>query len=374
MSFSKLSSVFAGFLALLETVGLIGCSTDQKHAAPTPEVVRKVALTHAQRANLPDYLEAIGTVRALQSSQLASQTMGNVVEIRVREGDRVQRGQVLAVIDDAQPRAAVDRATAAAAGAQQEVSVAQADLTLSETTLKRYQELYDKKSVSPQEFDEVKARFQSAQAHRDSASAGAAQAHAGLTQARTGLDYTRVRAPFDGVVTEKKVEAGTFASPGLPLLMLEDGLCYRLEVTVDEAAIASVRLGAAALVHFDANDSDFRGTVAQIVPEADPATRTFLVKIDLPADQRLRSGLFGRARFAHGQRDRLVVPRSAVVQRGQLQGVYVLDPNRIAALRYITVGQIAGDQIEVLSGLDGNETLVAAPADRELGGKLIEGQ
>ena len=110
------------------------------------------------QADVADLVEAVGTLRAAQTSQLAAQMMGNIVEIRAHEGDHVQRGQVLAVIDDAQPRAALDRATAADLAAQQEIAAADSDLTLAESTLKRYQTLYEKKSVSPQEFDEVKAR------------------------------------------------------------------------------------------------------------------------------------------------------------------------------------------------------------------------
>ena len=118
-------------------------------------------------------------------------------------------------------------------------------------------------------------------------------------------------------------------------------------------------------------NSDLSGKVAEIVPAADPGSRSFLVKVELPSDTRLRSGLFGRARFPHGERSSLLIPRSAIVERGQLQGVYVLDANQIAGLRYITLGKIAGEQVEVLSGLQAGEKLIVAPGDRELGGKRI---
>ena len=373
MNIRTVLSVSAPIVVLLSLAGLVSCSGDRKEAATPPEVVRG-EVTSAQRANVPDYLEAVGTVRASQSSQVASQVMGNLIDIRVREGDRVRRGQVLALIDDAQPRAALDRATAETTAARQEVQATQSDLNLSQTTLKRYQDLYDKKSVSPQEFDEVKARFQSAQARHDMAQAGEAQAQAALTQARTTLDYTRLRAPFDGFVTEKKADAGTLASPGTPLFTVEDPRRYRLEATVDEADIALARIGAQIPVRIDALDVRLAGKVAQIVPAADPNTRSFLVKIDLPADARLRSGFFGRAQFARGERTSVVVPQSAVVQRGQLQGVYVLDSSRVASLRYVTLGKTTGEQVEVLSGLDGNEQIIALPADRDLGGKRIEAQ
>jgi RND family efflux transporter MFP subunit len=301
--------------------------------------------------------------------------MGNIAQIHAREGDRVQSGQVLAVIDDSQRRSAVEQATAALTAAEKEVSTADSDYSLAESTLRRYQQLYEKKSVSPQEFDEIKARYQSAQARRDMARAGQAQAAAALTQARTSLGYAQIRAPFAGLVTEKKADTGTLASPGMLLFTVEDTRSYRLEATVDESDIRILRVRQTVPVSIDAlGDAEFSGKVAQIVPAADSASRSFLVKIELPSDARLRSGLFGRARFPRGERSSLSIPRAAVVERGQLQGVYVIDANQIAGLRYITLGQTAGDQVEVLSGLQEGEKLVAASGNRDLSGKRIATQ
>ena len=111
---------------------LSGCSSKRPATPPAPETVRNVSVLPVQRAEVPDLLEAVGTIRAAQTSQLASQMMGNIVELRVHEGDRVQRGQVLAVIDDAQPRAAVDRAKAAENAAEQEVAASDSDLALAQ--------------------------------------------------------------------------------------------------------------------------------------------------------------------------------------------------------------------------------------------------
>ena len=216
---------------------LAGCTNERRAETAPPETVGNISVIVAQKTTVPDWLEAVGTVRAAQTSQVSSQTMGNIREVRAHEGDRVQSGQLLATIDDAQPRSAVDQATAAATAAEQDVSAADSDLGLAQTTLKRYQQLYERKSVSPQEFDEVKARYQSAEARRDVARAGQAQANAALAQARTSLGYTRVRAPFAGVVTEKKADRGTLASPGMPIFTIEDTRSYRLEAQVDESDI-----------------------------------------------------------------------------------------------------------------------------------------
>jgi RND family efflux transporter MFP subunit len=280
---------------------------------------------------------------------------------------------VLAVIDEAQPRAALDRATAGELVALQESTASESDFALAEATFKRYQTLYDRKSVSPQEFDEIKARYQAAQARREMTHAGQAQAKAALQQAHTALSYTHIVAPFDGVITEKKADVGTLANPGMAIFTVEDLRRHRLEASVNESDLRYVRQGQQVPVLVDAlGDRPLKGKVVEIVPAADSASRSFVVKVELPSDPSLRSGLFGRAQFARGERSALLIPRTAVVERGQLQGIYVLDQNKVAGLRYITLGRPSAGQVEVLAGLQAAETLVADPGNRELSGKKIE--
>lgn len=355
--------------------GFSGCSNNQHPESRAAEIVSNVPLIVVHKTTVPDWLEAVGTVRASQTIQVASQMTGNVREIRVHEGDRVQSGQILATIDDSQPRAAADQAAAALGAAQKEVSAADSDLALAESTRNRYQQLYDKKSISPQEFDEIKAREQSAEARRDMARAGEAQANAALAQARASLAYASIHAPFSGVVTQKYADPGTLASTGAPLFTIDGTGNYRLEVTVDEDDIRNVRSGQSATVLFDAlGNAELSGKVVEIVPAADPSSRTFLVKIGLPSNPQIHSGIFGRARFSKGERQTLLIPRKAIVEHGQLQEIYVADSNRLSGLRYVTLGKIAGQQVEVLSGLQDGETIVADPGGRDLGGKQIASQ
>jgi RND family efflux transporter MFP subunit len=361
------------FVAL--TLGLSSCSTEQQAKVSAAETVRDVSVLAAKQGNVPDVLEAAGTVRAAQTSDLASQMIGNIVEIRAQEGDRVHRGQVLAVIDDSQPRALLDRATAAERATQQQLVAAETDLALAVSTLKRNQYLYEQKIVSQQEFEEVKTLQEASLARRDIAEAGQALARAALKQAMTSLDYTRIRAPFDGIVTHKKADSGTLASPGMPVFTVEDTRLYRLEVAVNESDVRYARTGEQVSIAVEAlGNTELNGKVVQIVPAADPASRAFLVKIELPIDTRLRSGLFGRAQFSRGKQQSLLIPRSAVVERGQLQGVFVLDQNKIASLRYVTLGKSSGSEIEVLSGLQSGEWFVANPGQRDLNSKRIEGE
>ncbi len=368
-----MKKAFLFFLPLLLVTA--SCTSSKQEHAAGPEPIRDVAVYKAALTRMPDLMAAIGTVRAAETAQISSQVMGSVLSVNVREGDAVSRGQVLATIDPAQAQAGLDRAQAALAAAQHEVAAADTDRSLSESTLKRFDTLYQRKSVSPQEYDEVKARYQGALARAEAAQAGAAQAKAAVMQAQNAFGYTKLRSPFDGIVTERKVDPGVLASPGMPLLTLEATGRFRLEATVDESSLRFVRLGETVAVSLDAYpDTQLTGKVSQIVPAADPNTRTFLVKIELPSSAILRSGLSGRAGFSRGERDSLILPRTAVVDRGALKAVYVVGPDKIALLRYVTVGQPMNDGLEVLSGLTANEAVVLSPGEREIGGKRVEVQ
>jgi membrane fusion protein, multidrug efflux system len=364
-------SVFI-FVAMFVAVSfLAGCSSGPNAVQAAPEVVSGLQLVSVERVVIPDAVEAVGSVRAAQTTQIAAQVMGAIVTINVREGDRVARGQVLILIDDTQSRALSERAQAAVLAAQKDIVAAQSEATLAESTFKRYESLWQKNSVSAQEFDEVKARSQAAQARLELARAGEQQARAALAQANAQLGYSRVRAPFDGVVTEKRTDIGTIATPGMPLLTVEDTHRYQLEVTVDESQAAAVKIGAMVPVVLDALPRPVTAKVTQVVPASDPGSHSFVVKLDLPTAPDWRSGLFGRARFPTGKREALLVPSAAVVSRGQLQNAYVVAADGTAALRYVTVTRVDDQRTEVLSGLQAGERVIADPGSRDLAGKVV---
>lgn len=363
-----------GLAVLLVLISVLSaCSGEKKETPVSHETVSDLRIVTVQKRTAPDYIESTGTVRAAESAQLSSQVLAAVTGVTVHEGDHVRKGQVLVTLDDSQFRAGTERASSAVTAAGKEVSVAEANYNLADVTVKRYENLFSKKSVSPQEFDEVKARHQAAQAQLEQAHAGQAQARAALAEARTMQGYTRLVAPFDGVITDKRVELGNLASPGMPLLTVENTGRYRLEGNVNENDIASVRIGMTALVTIESLAAEtISAKVAQIVPAADPASRTFLVKLDLPHLPNLRSGLFGRLRIPKGTRDMLLVPRTAILDRGQLQAVYVIGNDQVATLRYVTLGHEQEKNIEVLSGIESGEKLVADPGPRDLSGKLVK--
>jgi RND family efflux transporter MFP subunit len=286
-------------------------------------------------------------------------------------GDRVEEGQELVTLDAQDLDVNVRRAEAiesevrsAIPEAENGVAGAKANFDLAQSTFKRMEELASKKSISNQEFDEAFARSKSAQAAYDMARAKRSQLDAKLAQAEQEIraatitrDYTRIAAPFPGVVTAKSVEPGNLAAPGAPLLTIErDGAC-RLEASVDESKLPFVKAGQTVEVALEALDRRFAARVSEIVPAVDAASRAYTVKIALPALPNVRSGMFGRAWFLMGSRSVLTVPTAAVLERGQLQSVFVIE-NSFARNRLITTGRRQPDVTEVLSGLSEGEKVI----------------
>lgn len=351
---------------------LAGChSAAPGRSAPTQTEQARVVESLQQQSSVT--VHATGTLHARQTAVISAQVIGRVEEVRVREGDTVHTGQTLAVLDDATLRAATDQAQAAVKAAENQQAAAQTNADLAASTLARYQQLQAQKSVSPQELDEVARRAEGSRAQVDALRSAAVAAKAQESSARAMLAYTRVTAPFAGIVTARMADPGTLASPGVPLLQIDSAGPLQLQATVDESALSAIRKGMKINVSIDAAPSLApAGTVAEIVPAADPASHSFLVKIDLPPSSQLRAGMYATAAIVTGHRTAIVAPPSAVVMRGSLPCAYVLDGNGIAQLRYVTLGAQEGNMVEILSGLSAREKLVDDPGDRELAGKRIQ--
>jgi RND family efflux transporter MFP subunit len=363
-------------IVLLASTGavLAGChSSEPVRSAPVETVRARVVESRQQQA--PVTVRATGTLHARQTAVISAQVVGRVQEVLVREGDTVRAGQTLAVLDDATLRAASDQAQAGVKAAENQQAAAQTNADLAASTLARYKQLQAQKSVSPQELDEVARRAAGSAIQVDALRAQATAAKAQESGARAMLAYARVTAPFVGVITARMADPGTLASPGVPLLQIDSAEPLQLQATVDESAIGVIREGMKINVSVDAAPLlDPAGTIAEIVPAADPASHGFLVKIDVAPSSELRAGMYATAAIATGTRTAIVAPRSAVVTRGSLACAYVLDGNGIAQLRYVTLGARQGNMVEILSGLSAGEKLVDDPGDRALDGKRIEVQ
>lgn len=389
------------FALALIALSLAACGKDSAHPpkAAEPPVVRDVTVGAATASDLDDLAEVTGTVRSRTVTTLSSKIVGRIVALHVREGSVVQAGQLLIELDDqdiaAQTRRAeaglreaeaavaeVDRGIAAAAAGQ---AAAEAQRDLAVSTLARYQRLLDRKSVAPQEYDQVAAQQKAAVAGVNRAIAEGqaiqskrAQVLARIETARTEIastqvmrGYAKIVAPFAGIVTTKHTDVGGLAAPGVPLLTLEDHGRYWLEAVVPDSQIAGLKRGQSLRVAVEGAGFSGAAAISEIVPTADQATRTTLVRLDLPASPQLRSGLFGRAWIPAGRRQAIQVARQAVVERGQLQGVYVVGQDNIARFRLIRTGATHPGGVEVLSGLTGGEQVVTAGVERVTDGARI---
>jgi len=350
---------------------IAGCHGGESAAMPGPVQTMQATVVESQQMQLPVSLQSTGTVHSRETAVVSAQVMGRVQQVLVHEGDKVRAGQTLAILDDAAMRFQLEQAQAGVKAAQNAQAATQTNAALAASTLDRYKQLQLQKSVSPQEMDEVSRRSEGAAASVDAMRAQTDAARAQESGARTMLGYTHLVAPFAGVVTARLADPGTMAAPGVPLLQIDEAGALQLQASVDESVIGAIHMGMK--VDVGINDSaKLSGTVAEIVPAADPMSHSFLVKINLPSSAQIRAGMYGTAGFANGTRQAILIPRSTVVDRGSLHCVYVLDSQGIAQLRYITLGAVQGNLVEVLSGVSAGEKLVDVPSDRDLSCKRIE--
>lgn len=370
----RLSSLIPAAAVLAIPVLLLGCSENNTAKPATPPVAQ-AQLVKATEQQVPQSIPLTGTVHAKQTATISAQVPGTIRRVWVQAGDHVRAGQLLITLDDSAESAGLNRALAAQSAAERQQQAAKTSATLAASTLARYRILQQQKSVSPQEFDQVQKQSQVAALQVQALQAQSEEAKAAVAGARTQFGYTQIRAPFGGVVTSRMADPGTLASPGVPLLQIDSAGPLQLYTSVDESLIGSIRTGLKMPVSVDgAGMSGITGTVAQIVPAADPASRSFLLKLDLPHVKDLRAGMYGSAQLPGKLHNAILAPQSAVVIRGSLDCVYALDASGVAQLRYVTLGNRQGDNVEVLSGVAAGDTLVNNPGDRDLAGKKIEEQ
>jgi RND family efflux transporter MFP subunit len=355
------------------SVLLVSCAKESAGRQTPPPAATPIPV-HAINASAVKWsgsYEATGTVRARTLTTISSKVTGYVQQVSIAEGDHVTHGQLLITLEtrdlDAKYRSAeIARAEVQTNTPEADYAItgAKASLDLAQATFRRIEDLAAKKSVSTQEYDEASERLKAAQSAYDIAKSRRAQIDARLAQADQEIhsagiarDYAKIAAPFAGVVTSKTVDPGNLATPGAPLLTIEQDGPYRLEASVEESRLSSVRSGQGVEVVLDALNRKLSGHVSEIVPAVDSKSHAYIVKIDLPGVAQLRSGMFGRVRFPLGPRDVLAIPHAAVIERGQLQSIFVAE-NGTAIMRLVTLGDREGDGVEVLSGLNPGELVI----------------
>lgn len=327
---------------------LAGCGPEPRPgssatAVPTSVAPAKVRLVAVESHGLTATEEVVGTVRTRLHATVEAKVAGRIEALGVAPGQAVRQGQTLATLDARETQARLESARAV--------------LEQSVRDLDRVGKLLKDGAATPSELEAVQSR------HR--------VALASVSEMETMLGHARVVAPFEGVITRKAVDLGDLATPGRPLVEIEDPTHLRFEADVPESLIDHVQPGARLPVRIASRKDPVDGVVVEMAPVAESVSRTYLVKLDLPVLPGLRSGQFGRVAVPTGQASVPHVPATAVFQRGQMECVIAAVDGR-AQLRLIRSGKRLGQDVEVVSGLEVGEKVVAADPDRLRDGQPLE--
>lgn len=358
-------------IVIMAAAVLTGCK--EKVSPGVKEVKREqvtgVAIESVTAAPLDEYYETSGTVKAKTVSMVSSRLMGTITSLKVKEGERVGAGQVLLTIDDSDVVQKVRGAQEGYLEAQKGAEAAQENKRLREITYQRYKKIYDEKALSKQELDQIETQKKVADLDYDRATAAVKRVEAGVNEAKVFHGFSSVKSPVSGVVTEKKAEVGSMAVPGMPLITVEDNSAYRLEINADEKISGKIRPGMEVKVFIESLSKEITGVVTDVVQAIDPMSRSFLVKIALK-DAALRSGLYAKVSIPIGKKDMVAVPKSAIVEKGQLTGIYTVDTSNIITYRLVRTGKIYGDKVEILSGLHVGDKVIISGVERAIDGGI----
>jgi RND family efflux transporter MFP subunit len=321
-----------------------GCGKTQTQTPAQPELpAARVSVQIVASKKSPVIEEVVGTVRARLHATLEAKISGRIVELPVVLGQAIKRGQLLVRLDVPEVKARLDQA--------------EANFLQAEREWTRVAALFKQQAATQSDYDAADSHFRIAK--------GA------LGEAQAMMANVEIVAPFDGVVTRKTADQGDLAQPGKPLLDIEDPTRLQLEADVPEAIATNVVQNARMAIRLSDKDAELSGTVAEIAPMADPTSRTFRVKLDLPGGTSVLSGQFARLLVPVGESSILRVPTSAVVQRGQMEIVFAVE-NQRARLHLVKTGRHIGDEVCVLSGLDQGDSVVTDGAALLTDGQPVE--
>ncbi len=333
--------------ALVALAALAGCSSHEGSKGPQGPAVQ-VSAAKAEMREMPSADAYVGNVRSRQAVMISTKMMGRVQRIAVEEGQAVKKGQLLVEVDAAEAQSAFLQSKAGEGAAGVAVRNAERDY-------ERFKTLYAEKAVTKHQLEQAEMGLAAAKAQQ-------AQAEASIGMSKTLLSYGRITAPDDGIITKKWMDAGNLAYPGAPILTLENPGNLELSVQVPEEKARALAAGQGASVSVDSLGKAFEAKISAVVSAADPVTRTATVKLEIPPNAGVLPGQFASVRFSAFGQKALAVPSSALVERGQMDGVFVVSGGA-ARLRYIQAGLKAAGLVQVLSGLDEGETVIAPVPD-----------
>lgn len=352
-------------VAFFSTMALLGSCSGKKNTGQQLEEDKPVTVS-VSMPGIPGNtgnIIASGKVEAVETVNISTRVMGSITKIFVKTGDHVNSGQLLFTISNADilaKRAQVDANVAEAEALYQN---AQKDYD-------RFTTLYKQQSATSKELDNITLQYHSAKAGLDAAKQL-------RNEINVQLSYTRITAPFSGIITQKMMDVGSMVSPGMSVLTLEQSGQLQVVASIPETEITAVQQGGHAVLNIKSAGKTITGTVSQIIPSAQFTGGQYLIKINVPdADKRnLYAGMYvnvtipvPEAKHTVAKNDGILVPVSSIVQKGELAGVYTVGKNNRAFLRWVRLGKAWGDKVEVLSGLDKDEQFVL-----QADGKLYNG-
>lgn len=351
---------FAALAAAALMLSLAACGERGEPAEAPPRAPVAAAIAEAVVEQVALSVESTGSVHPWVRVEPGTKILGRVERVEADVGQRVRRGQLLASLERRDLEAAVDQARAS-------VNMAGAQLDNARAQHVRMQALHARGSATDKNLEDAVSAFRIAEA-------AVRQAEANLAAAEVMLGYAVVRSPTDGFVTDRMVEPGDTVRPGEPLLRVEDLSRVKVVVAVPESDVSGLAPGDLARVLVGEPPSTREAEVRSVNPSGDPRSHTFDVRLDLDnADGRLKAGMFARVVFDRGVREGLFVPSGAVVERGALRGLFVLDDAGRGRLRWVRIGKALGDRVEILSGLRQGERYVVAPPMGFVDGTPVHG-
>jgi len=328
----RLSSLM-GAIAILF---LTACSDEVSTASNTR--INTVAAKHVQVVlqDIPTHYITSGTVTSDHRVSISTRLSGYIRDMPVREGDVVKSGQVLLHIDSVH--------------AKQALLQANADLSNAKAEMLRYASLLKEGAATSQQVDKVKLRYEVAQSQ--------------VKQAQHQLSYAKISSPVSGVVVEKRMSQGDLASPGMPILTLEDPSSLLVQTYVSEQYIGQIHDGDQVSVNIASLKQSFQGVVRQVVQASGSIAHQFLVKISLPSAANIHPGMYAQTNFQTGVRKALLLPEDAIFSQAGMHAVYVLDDESIAHYRLIRIGESTQGMVQILAGLHSGDQVVwdAKPA------------
>ncbi len=347
-------------LGIVGFAALYSCSTNNQENKDEKATIVEV---YSPTENNNKGFNLSGEVTAKQTTTISTRTMGYIRRIYVKPGDKVAEGQLLVAIssDDvlakkAQVQAMIQEAEAAAKNAQRDYE--------------RFKILRVQNSVSDKELENVALQNTSMKAKSQ-------MAHQQMNEVNAMLAYTNIRAPFSGVVTQKMADEGSIANPGMPILALEQNGELQVSATIPENYIQYVKVGDTAQIELNSQDITITGKIVELSPSAYRTGGQYSMKLAINSKDKtnIRPGMYASIFIPNNTKERtssrIMIEESSIVHRDQLTGVYIVDEENQAILRWIRLGKKSGNRVEVLSGLSPNEKIVLRAESKLYNGKKV---